>query len=145
MAAVNELKCAIKGTLESSGVLGQLKARIRAEVFSALENQREPRPTLSHENLIINQLILEYLEFNKYRYTASVLSAESGQPKVPLDRQFLANELKVSEDSSSKSVPLLYGLVSHFLNSCDNDGKMFLCGASLPAATTRNAVPGPEY
>ncbi|KAJ0050456.1 hypothetical protein NL108_003684, partial [Boleophthalmus pectinirostris] len=28
----------------------------------------------------------------------------SGQPEVPLDRQFLANELNVAEDASSKSV-----------------------------------------
>ncbi|KAL3995987.1 heterogeneous nuclear ribonucleoprotein F/H [Sarotherodon galilaeus] len=75
MATITELKCALRETLESRGVLGQLKARIRAEVFSALDDQREPRPPLSHENLIINELIREYLEFNKYRYTASVLTA----------------------------------------------------------------------
>lgn len=56
-------------------MLGQLKARIRAEVFSALDDQREPRPPLSHENLLINELIREYLEFNKYKHTASVLTA----------------------------------------------------------------------
>ncbi|XP_068178056.1 centrosomal protein 20 isoform X3 [Antennarius striatus] len=78
MATINELKCAIKDKLESRGVLGQLKARIRAEVFSALEDHKEPGPPLSHENLIINQLILEYLEFNNYRYAASVLSAGEG-------------------------------------------------------------------
>uniref|UniRef100_A0A668S114 Centrosomal protein 20 n=2 Tax=Oreochromis aureus TaxID=47969 RepID=A0A668S114_OREAU len=130
MATITELKCALRETLESRGVLGQLKARIRAEVFSALDDQREPRPPLSHENLIINELIREYLEFNKYRYTASVLTAESGQPEVPLDRQFLANELKVTEDPSSKSVPLLYGLVSHCVNSSDKGGKVFLRGVA---------------
>ncbi|KAG7214536.1 hypothetical protein INR49_023051 [Caranx melampygus] len=136
---------AVRDTLESRGVLGQLKARIRAEVFSALDDQREPRPPLSHENLLINELIREYLEFNKYKYTASVLTAESGQPEAPLDRQFLASELKVAEDSSSKSVPLLYGLVSHFLNSSDNGGKVFLRGASLPtAATASSTVPAPD-
>uniref|UniRef100_A0A671V7U5 Centrosomal protein 20 n=1 Tax=Sparus aurata TaxID=8175 RepID=A0A671V7U5_SPAAU len=135
---------AVRETLESRGVLGQLKARIRAEVFSALDDQREPRPPLSHENLLINELIREYLEFNKYRYTASVLTAESGQPEVPLDRQFLANELKVTEDAGSKSVPLLYGLVSHFVNS-DKGGKAFVRGASLPAgATASSTVPGSD-
>ncbi|XP_071770040.1 centrosomal protein 20 [Centroberyx gerrardi] len=146
MATITELKCAVRETLESRGVLSQLKARIRAEVFSALDDQTEPRPPLSHENLLINELIREYLEFNKYRYTASVLTAESGQPEVPLDRQFLANELKVAEDAGSKSVPLLYGLVSHFLSSGgDNGGKVFLRGASLPAGTTASStLPGPE-
>lgn len=66
---------AVRETLESRGVLSQLKARIRAEVFSVLDDRREPRPPLSHENLLINELIREYLEFNKYRYTASVLTA----------------------------------------------------------------------
>ncbi|XP_019744603.1 centrosomal protein 20 isoform X2 [Hippocampus comes] len=128
MATITELKCAVRETLERRGVLGQLKARIRAEVFGALDDQREQRPPLSHENLLINELIREYLEFNKYRHTASVLIAESGQPQVPLDRQFLASELRVAEDMSSKSVPLLYGLVSHFLNSGDDGSKVFLKG-----------------
>ncbi|XP_041063126.1 centrosomal protein 20 isoform X2 [Cetorhinus maximus] len=104
MATVSELKGVLKETLEKRGVLGQLKARIRAEVFSALDDQSEPRPPLSHENLLINELIREYLEFNKYKYTASVLTAEAGQPEIPLDRQFLVNELNVIEDSSTKTV-----------------------------------------
>ncbi|XP_059979905.1 centrosomal protein 20 isoform X3 [Lagenorhynchus albirostris] len=76
MATVAELKAVLKDTLEKRGVLGHLKARIRAEVFSALDDESEPRPLLSHENLLINELIREYLEFNKYKYTASVLIAE---------------------------------------------------------------------
>lgn len=61
--------------MEKRGVLGHLKARIRAEVFNALDDESESRPSLSHENLLINELIREYLEFNKYKYTASVLIA----------------------------------------------------------------------
>ncbi|NXP17501.1 FOPNL protein, partial [Scytalopus superciliaris] len=116
MATVAELKAVLKDTLEKRGALAEIKARIRAEVFNALDDQSEPRPPLSHENLLINELIREYLEHNRYRYTASVLTAESGQPEVPLDRQFLAKELNVVEDASGKSVPLLYGILSHFLH-----------------------------
>lgn len=81
---------AVRETLESRGVLAQLKARIRAEVFSALDDQREPRPPLSHENLLINELIREYLEFNKYRYTASVLTA-GGWKKKPRILQHISS------------------------------------------------------
>ncbi|XP_072539355.1 centrosomal protein 20 isoform X2 [Salminus brasiliensis] len=119
MATVAELKCALREALEARGVLGQLKARIRAEVFQALDDHSEVRPPLTHENLLINELIREYLEFNKYRYTASVLTAESGQPEAPLDRRFLASELNVVEEPSAAAVPLLYGLLSHFLNSTE--------------------------
>ncbi|XP_069761804.1 centrosomal protein 20 isoform X4 [Narcine bancroftii] len=104
MATVSELKAVLKETLEKRGVMGQLKARIRAEVFSALDDQSEPRPPLSHENLLINELIREYLDFNKYKYTASVLTAEAGQPEIPLERQFLVNELNIVEDSSIKTM-----------------------------------------
>ncbi|XP_069761802.1 centrosomal protein 20 isoform X2 [Narcine bancroftii] len=122
MATVSELKAVLKETLEKRGVMGQLKARIRAEVFSALDDQSEPRPPLSHENLLINELIREYLDFNKYKYTASVLTAEAGQPEIPLERQFLVNELNIVEDSSIKTIPLLYGILAHFVNENKEDG-----------------------
>ncbi|XP_036135429.1 centrosomal protein 20 isoform X1 [Molossus molossus] len=122
----------LKDTLEKRGVLGHLKARIRAEVFNALDDVSEPRPTLSHENLLINELIREYLEFNKYKYTASVLIAESGQPVVPLDRQFLIRELNAFEESKDNTIPLLYGILSHFLNGTkDGIQNTFLKGSSL--------------
>ncbi|XP_028562613.1 centrosomal protein 20 isoform X2 [Podarcis muralis] len=104
MATITELKAVLTDTLEKRGTLGQIKARIRAEVFNALDDQSEPRPSLSHENLLINELIREYLEFNKYKYASSVLTAESGQPEVPLDREFLVNELNIVEDPNSRSV-----------------------------------------
>uniref|UniRef100_A0A8C5WMA7 Centrosomal protein 20 n=1 Tax=Leptobrachium leishanense TaxID=445787 RepID=A0A8C5WMA7_9ANUR len=88
-------------TLDKQGVIGQLKASVRAAVFEALDDENEPRPTLSHENLLINELIREYLEFNKYKYTVSVLTAETGLSEVPLDRQFLVRELNIMEDGKS--------------------------------------------
>lgn len=121
MSSTHELKDVIKDTLENRGVLGQIKARIRAEVFNSLNDQSEARPPLSSENMIINELVREYLEFNKYKYTASVLVAEAGQPKQPLDRVFLAEELNVEEDKNSGQVPLLYSLVAQFMNK--NRGK----------------------
>lgn len=69
---------ALKEALEKRGVLGQIRANIRAEVFHALDDQSEPRPPLSRENLLINELVREYLEYNKYKYTASVLTAGRG-------------------------------------------------------------------
>uniref|UniRef100_A0A8C6A1D8 Centrosomal protein 20 n=1 Tax=Marmota marmota marmota TaxID=9994 RepID=A0A8C6A1D8_MARMA len=132
MATVAELKTVLKDTLEKRGVLGHLKARIRAEVFSALDDDHEPRPTLSHENLLINELIREYLEFNKYKYTASVLTAESGQPAVPLDRQFLVRELNAFEESKDSKIPLLYGILAHFLHGTkDGVPNTFLKESSL--------------
>ncbi|XP_065663606.1 centrosomal protein 20 [Hydra vulgaris] len=115
MASLEDLKNVLKDTLNHRGVLNQIRARIRAEVFSALDDKTVPPPVLSNENLLINELIREYLEFNKYKYTEAVLLSESGQPKEPIDREFLANELHIREDSTSSKLPILYGLISSFL------------------------------
>lgn len=46
-----------------------------AFVNSLFNLQSEQRPSLSNENLLINELIRDYLVFNKYKYTESVLLA----------------------------------------------------------------------
>lgn len=61
--------------MEARGVLTQLRARMRAEVFRVLDDPSEPRPSLSREMLLINELIREYLKFHKYHHTESVLIA----------------------------------------------------------------------
>ncbi len=93
-ATLSELKNVLKETLEARGSLGQIKARIRAEIFAALDDQDVPKPKLSNENIILNELIREYCEYNGYRHTLSVLLSESGQPiKKAFPREFIASEL----------------------------------------------------
>lgn len=84
---------ALKDTLQARGVLGQIRAKIRAEIYHALDEvgacvmplsplkckERRTvqdvtsRATMSNENLLINELIREYLEFNNYKHTLAVL------------------------------------------------------------------------
>jgi lisH domain-containing protein FOPNL len=65
----------LRETLETNGTMSRLRASIRAQVFGALqdENERVPRPT--KENLIINDLIREYLAFNHYDHALAVFVA----------------------------------------------------------------------
>lgn len=47
--------------------------------------------------MIINEMIKEYLEYNKYFNTASVLVTETGQPsEAPFDRQFLQKKFGIT-------------------------------------------------
>ena len=115
-ATVEELKDVLRETLENRGALGNVRAQLRAEVSNALEDRSSAtkRPELSDENLIINELIREYLVFNRYRSTLSVLLPESGQPETPpFDRDFLAREMRVRENDNSRKLPLLYTMVSN--------------------------------
>ncbi|KAJ0408674.1 hypothetical protein ATCC90586_007700 [Pythium insidiosum] len=121
--SLDDLKTVLKDTLEARGSLGQIKARIRAEIFSALDDHTVPKPKLSNENLIINELIREYLEYNGYRHAHSVFLAESGQPvNPPFHRDFLAKELHVREDQRFSHVPMLYGIVNSLQRSSADDG-----------------------
>eukprot|EP01079_Euglenida_sp_SAG-EU17-18_P000783 gene782-2535_t len=70
--------------LDQSGTLGRLKAQVRFEVMQALNSKCEAKPPLSNENMLINALILEYLNYNCYNHTTSTLRAESGQPQEDL-------------------------------------------------------------
>ena len=114
-ATVEELKDALRETLENRGALGNVRAHLRAEVSNALEDRAgSARPEISDENLIINELIREYLVFNRYRSTLSVLLPESGQPEVPpFDREFLAREIRAKENEDSRKLPLLYTMLAN--------------------------------
>lgn len=117
MATTEELKQVLKSTLENRGVMDELKAKIRAEIFNVLDDKSESKPVLCHENLLLNELIREYLEFNKYKYTSSVFLQETGQPQEALGRDFLAHELHITQDPTARSVPLLYGMLQHFMKT----------------------------
>ena len=111
MTTVEELKNALKETLEQKGVLNEIRAKMRQSIFEAIESDDKPQPKLSNENLIINALIKEYLDYNNYLHTASVFQAESGQPKDKIDRNFIANQLNIIENNQSQKVPLLYSII----------------------------------
>ena len=112
MTNVNELKEALKETLEEKGILNNIRASLRATIFEVIETDDKPKPKLSDENLIINELIREYLKYNNYMHSSSVFIAESGQPiEPPFDRNFISKELNIVEDQSSKKVPLLYSIL----------------------------------
>ncbi|XP_025858955.1 centrosomal protein 20 isoform X2 [Vulpes vulpes] len=64
--------------------------------------------------------------------TVAELKAESGQPVVPLDRPFLIRELNAFEESKDDTIPLLYGILAHFLHRTKDDlQNPFLRGSSL--------------
>lgn len=110
MATIDELKDVLKETLEDKGVLAELRAKIRSEIFNTLNDKQQQKPQPSNENLIINELIKEYLIFNNYTHALSVFLPESGQPdKSPFDRNYIAKKLKIQEDNKSRELPLLYG------------------------------------
>ncbi len=50
-------KTVLEDSLEKRGRLNQIRAKIRSEIFSSLEDNNDQIPKLPHENLLINELI----------------------------------------------------------------------------------------
>lgn len=112
MASLEDLKNVLKETLQQKGVLNDIKAKIRAEIFTALDNETTGKPKLSNENMIINEMIREYLEYNRYYNTLSVLVTESGQPvDAPFDKDYLHKKFSIQGGKGKANVPLLYELI----------------------------------
>ena len=134
-ATFDELTAALKETLNRRGTLRQIRSALRAEAFIALQQAAESNAEeetqgavtlpVRPENAVINELIREYLEFNGYHGTASVLEVEAGIGRGGVDdqenelcREMTKIELGVKENTNNgkkagknKKIPLLYGIV----------------------------------
>ena len=111
MASLEDLKNVLRETLEQKGVLNEIKAKIRSEIFTALDSENQGKPKISPENVLINEMIREYLEYNRYYNTLSVMLTETGQPQeAPFDKEFIHKRLNINKSPMS-GVPVLYEIV----------------------------------
>ena len=123
-AATNLLTDAVKTCLEETGTLGRIHCQIRSDIVSALksnpdDNEDKKEPHLSADNFLINELLREYLDWNGYVHAKDVLSAESGQPKLGLDRRELEKALGLECGPNAAKVPLLYSIVANLKRKRD--------------------------
>ena len=120
MSSIEELKTSLKETMIKRGILNKIKAEMRQEIYDALDNDDNPKPKLTRENFIINELIKEYFNYNDYNYSSKVFQSETGQIKNNLNRNELAKELNIIEGENNKNKPLLYSIFSGLKNHNDN-------------------------
>ena len=78
MATLDQLKDTLRDALTDQGMLQKMRAEMRAEVFKLLHEPDEGKPSLPHEVVVVNELIMEYLEYQKWHNTMSVMGPESG-------------------------------------------------------------------
>ncbi|KAJ3404688.1 hypothetical protein HDV05_007036 [Chytridiales sp. JEL 0842] len=124
-ATYDDLKDVLVTSLESRGILADLRARLRAEVFKSLheDNPSKPDPV---ETQILNELVMEYLEYNGYQSTMSVFSSEARIKKGNVrPREEIVQDLAVDDTDYPPEIPLLYGLaLKHRIQSSQhNDGR----------------------
>ena len=120
MDSVDKLKSSLKETLINRGILNEIKAHMRKEIFNILDNDNDinQKPKLTRENIIINELIKEYFIFNGYNFSSNVLQSEVGQSNF--NRNNIIKELNIIENENNKNKPLLYTILSGLKNKDDN-------------------------
>ncbi|RNF00888.1 lisH domain-containing protein C16orf63 [Trypanosoma rangeli] len=127
MTKQESLKEAMREVLETKGVMDHVKAELRAAIFHALQDSAMhedgaplARPPVPPENLLLNELIREYMAFNKMEHSLSVFCAESGVAKnisAPVPRAVLAAQLNMT--GAPASVPLLYAMLHEIRAAAD--------------------------
>ncbi|CAH2105848.1 unnamed protein product [Euphydryas editha] len=118
-----ELLDAIKNLLRKSGHLNKFQAEMRAKVTEVLQERQislnpgfksSGAPQPNDEVLLVNELVKEYLEWNGYLYTASVMSSEAALPNVKKTRAELCSEVGVKDDEKSATLPLLSNIIAAY-------------------------------
>ena len=111
-----DLVAAVKDALIRNGSLSQIKAKLRAEVYHALEDKTQAMPEKPKDVFLVSELIRDYLICTKHNCSLSVFCEESGQPmEMNVDREFLGAELGVNTINCDKNIPLLLLLVHNLV------------------------------
>ena len=124
-----EAKDFVLKELETSGVISQLKAKIKSSVLTIIQNQKESfqqkldfdymtplhRQAKSKDVLLICHLIKEFLKFYEMDYTAPIFENESNI-KERIKRESLIKELGLPEQKKEDQKPLLLQLLIEYQN-----------------------------
>lgn len=123
MDSMEKLKSSLKESLINKGILNEIKAHMRQEIYNILDNDNDndinQKPKLTKENIIINELIKEYFNFNGFKFSSNVLQSEVGQTNNNLNRNDIIRELNIIENENNKNKPILYNILSGLQNKND--------------------------
>nr|CAH0099665.1 unnamed protein product [Daphnia galeata] len=129
-----ELRDLIAKTLENNGVLGKLRAQLRASTFLALDQQEDPKVNFPNSNLAVQEfgsskqgaitmsLIRDFLTSLNMQFTLAVFDPETceGVSYKNISRSSLASELGL--DNVNSDVPLLHALVANTMKEQNISG-----------------------
>ncbi|XP_041970649.1 centrosomal protein 20 [Aricia agestis] len=112
-----ELLDAMKNLLKKSGDLNKFQAEVRSTIIQVLQenlngSKNFPKPPAEVD--LINELIKEYLQWNGYLYTASVMTLEASLPDANKSRAELCAEVGVKDDEKSSALPLLSNIIAAY-------------------------------
>ena len=119
-------------SLETRGVLGQIRAKLRSSVFKIVDDQDQKMNMgcgLKWENqnlykisdtkigFLSAEMIREYMEIMKMDYSLSVFIPECSISPEKINKDEIYAKLGVRMDESIQDLPIMYIMIYHFLFS----------------------------
>eukprot|EP00403_Amphidinium_massartii_P027861 CAMPEP_0178392198 /NCGR_PEP_ID=MMETSP0689_2-20121128/11557_1 /TAXON_ID=160604 /ORGANISM="Amphidinium massartii, Strain CS-259" /LENGTH=422 /DNA_ID=CAMNT_0020012769 /DNA_START=28 /DNA_END=1293 /DNA_ORIENTATION=- len=106
--ADKELKLLVVKTLETNGILGQIRAQLRANVYKAIDAEGVAQSVSKLHTSSVGQLMFEivvdFLEFYGFQHSLSVIHPESGIKVGAKSRSDLAVDAGLLRQSADASV-----------------------------------------
>lgn len=123
---MDELKNLVIQTLESNGILGQLRAKLRSCVFKVIdsqdpsgrgnnlhwENPLAQKVLETTESAIAADLMREYMEFYRLDYTLAIFGPEANLPQAEKPKEEVARNAGLANPANAE--PLLVQLIKAF-------------------------------
>jgi hypothetical protein len=144
-AEVEELKECVMQTLESKGVLSQIRAQLRSCVFTAVQERpsasppSSAQPPLSGSAALAQELVLEYLAFHSMKYTRDVFSCEAKATSPDVDREQLCDRVGITVDGGAPRWPVLEQLICGFQEQASTAVNHVHAAGTAGAATLASA------
>mmetsp|Transcript_24663 Transcript_24663/g.57263 ORF Transcript_24663/g.57263 Transcript_24663/m.57263 type:complete len:133 (+) Transcript_24663:85-483(+) len=108
-----ELKKLVVRTLQTNGVLGQIRAELRTSVYKAIDNDddvgtstvvRSEKLKKSPVNQLMAEIVAEFLEFYQFRHSLSVFLPESNLGKERRSRTEVGQDAGLSRVHTETSI-----------------------------------------
>ena len=131
---MEELKATVVKTLETNGVLNDVRANLRAIVYKVIDAQdqkiktdvgfsiQSPKLQMIHQNplfMVCAEVIREFLQFYQMDYTLQILNPECGLENAQTPKHMLANKVGISNYNAT--IPILAQLLQPQLNNPNGD------------------------
>ncbi len=136
---MEEMKNLVIQTLETRGILGQIRAKLRSAVFKIVDDQDQRTNTqltgcgLKWENPnlfkiketsiagLTAEMIRDYMEYFRMDYSLSVFIPECSISPERLKKDEINARLGLNPGAINSDIPFIYYIIHYFLESVQNE------------------------
>lgn len=133
---IEDVKNVLIETLDSKGILGQIRAQLRSSVFKAIDEQdnkygfgfKWENPSLykiigTKLGVLSAELIREFMEIHRMDYSLSTFIPESSISPEKLKKEDILIRLGLKPEDNFTDIPLMQLMTIYFMHSLNNNSE----------------------